>query len=282
MVVLFIVGSVFTLFGFTWVINYRIFLNEGRQLPAKVIGIERYTSKGRRGSRNTFYRPIIEYSFNGQKYSFSSQIGSSDITHKINEKVQVLSLNKGPEYVRLKNRANLLFPAVFLVIGLGLITAFFFQNPSFELTSAAMIIESAVFFFIYNKLKKMRALETLRDSYLKTKILSTEELSKKKLLRSNREIEELVGKSYRIAFGVTLLFLAGLLFGAKKFFEKLRPKTIESLQEVIENPELWEKLKYLNFQREPELVGLLILSTFSLLLIYSLLYQFKKITSGAS
>ncbi|MCP4912429.1 MAG: hypothetical protein GY909_04865 [Oligoflexia bacterium] len=279
MMVVLLVGTIFLIFGVLFSLLYLHFLNNAKTLPAKVYAIEKYISKTRSrnsSSSSVFYRPIIQYNFQGNEVLFQTSYGSSQVHHEIGQRVKVLSLNKGEEYVRLKGKIAIIFPLIFIVIGLGLLTFFFLQKHSLNFIILSVSLSLTGPLILYFQLKRKNLFDQMIDHALKTKVLTDDDLAKKTIFKSNAELNKELNKNFKIGFIMTLIFLAPCLYGVNYFYSKTKPENIEKIKIFFSDFSQWKIFQTIDINRDKEFLGFLILSFFSLMLIYSLIFQVKN------
>lgn len=275
MIVVFLVGSIFFAFGTVFIFNYYYYRQNGRSLPAKIYGIEKYYSTNSNRSKTLYYSPIVEYLFQGKTYLFKASFGSSNISHKINQKVKVFSLNKGPEYVRLQTKIAWIFPSIFFIVGLILLIWFFSQEHSFEYIALCIFIDLAIPYFIYRKLKEKKLIDQLLDSFMRGKIETEETLKGREIFRSNTELRKELNRYKKTGLIITSVFLSATAYGTYFFHKEMSSSSKNLIQSVLKDLSTWELLKTLPYQSEGEIIGFAFCLFMSLLLIYSLFFQLR-------
>jgi len=142
-----LVGFVFSSIGAGLLFSDRFFKKNGRRINGKVKAIEKYESTTMsNGHRQTsmFYRPIVEYTYQGQ-IRIVRGAGSGEIGSKLNQKVPVLILDD-PESDQFKARIandSLVIGFVFLIAGLGVICVHSLMGGSWILVLVTFV--AAVF-----------------------------------------------------------------------------------------------------------------------------------------
>lgn len=87
-----VVGSVFTVIGVALIWGYVQVLQGGRRVEGRVVGIEYYTSTYRSNNqtrRQAYYRPVIEFFWNGRDYKMAGG-GTSSMRYRLHDTVTVL------------------------------------------------------------------------------------------------------------------------------------------------------------------------------------------------
>lgn len=274
MFVLFVVGAIFCLFGGLFLLVNLYFKNHGKVLRGSVIGIERYISKGRKRSRSVMYRPLIEYHFNGKAIIFNTSIGTNSIRYRIGEKVKVLSLNKGPEYVRLNSILWWTFPAVFFGIGLILVAAYILGSESYQAKTFTIFVFLTVLLVAYFRLKSKNLIERLVDTALQVKIEDIESMKGREIFFNESDIEQETQKYSKISLIITSVFLFASSYGVHHFYQSMTERSLDYLFSLMERP---ENLAIINsYTNDKSMLLFLICSFFTLVLSYSAIYQYKK------
>jgi hypothetical protein len=271
--VLLIVSGIFTLFGLFFCLLYLYFKRRGRLIPAKIFAIERYQSTTNH-QQTTLYRPLIKYNFKGQSYIFSSSFGSSNVSHKIGQEVKVISLETGPEFVRLKTPIQWLLPFIFFAVGVTGAGIYFTKAPSnFVLTLYAITL----ILIPYGILRVLRAkglVDQFFEEVLKTRIEDKESLEGRKLFKDQKMLKLHLNRSHTFTFAFTAILTLGSIIGSILCWKKILPRSKSYIFDLPGNMQRLNELEiYLN---DRNLLLFLIMMFFSFVFIYSLIYQQLK------
>ena len=270
MIIFLIVSSVFLVFGLLLGLNYFYFKVNAKILPGRIHAIERYQSRQNRKT-STFYRPLVEYAFKGESYVFTSNFGSSDIGWSLGQKVQVYSLDKGPEYVRLKAKIHFLFPLIFFIFGLAGSTYYFYHHHSNLIIGAYATAMMLAPVFAYQYLKSKNLVDKFFEALLKNKIETPESLKEREIFFDKASLNEHSEKNHKVAFLLTLFIAIGTSTGLHFAWEKTKLSSKEFIYGLTEDFSRVEEIK--NYMNDKNLVLSLILAFFTSMLLYSLLYQ---------
>ncbi|MFT6068104.1 MAG: hypothetical protein ACJAT2_002351 [Bacteriovoracaceae bacterium] len=270
MFIILIVSSVFLVFGLLLGLNYFYFKGNARTLPGRIHAIERYQSRTNRRT-STFYRPLIQYAFNGENYVFTSSFGTGDNRWKIGQRVEVYSLDNGPEYVRLKAKIHFYFPLIFFIFGLCGSAYYFYHHHSFIILSVYALGMMLVPFGFYHFLKSKNLVEEFIESLLKNKIEDEESLKGREIFFEKALLEKHTQKNDKAAFIVTLVFAIAISTGLHFSWEKTKDTSKEFIYGLTSDFNSIQEIK--NYMNDKNLVLSMILAFFSAMLIYSLIYQ---------
>lgn len=218
MVIFLIVGLCFSLFGLFFLYVRYHFEKEAREVSGFIVAIEKRISRARKGqARRVLYYPIIEYTFKGENFSFRSGGSSYALSqYKIGQKVKLLSLDHGPEYVMLKDGVIKIMAWIFTFIGLGLLGFGAYQIQDFQWNSFSGIFFGIlplglflgvvlVLAFLMRKHSKGK----LATEMFKVATLVTQEsLVGKDVYKVQKQIDAKLGKNRRLGLIVTFLFFA--------------------------------------------------------------------------
>jgi hypothetical protein len=274
---MFIVGFIFTLFGAMMIFvsfYYRVF---GKSCEGQVIGYQKartYDSQKRR--RQTLYYPLIEYFTEGTSFIFKPY-GSSEIGRNIGEKVKLLKLSRGPQFVSLKSGPVNMMSSLFFFIGLILIIVYLFSHKSIGMIEPLVIFIMFALFFII-KVKRKITKKDILDGLLKAPIVKREDLDKENVLWTQSDIENEISKNYTFGFWFSALLMLGSFWGLSQYLPTVPSQSIDNIKGIVEksfsNPSEIEGLK-VYLVKGPELIsGILIL--FCLMFTYSFLYSWKR------
>tara|TARA_B100001971_G_scaffold215182_1_gene259063 strand:- start:7585 stop:8478 length:894 start_codon:yes stop_codon:yes gene_type:complete len=220
-IILFIVGSIFTLIGLLFFKKYSYYKKHGNMIRGSVIGIEEYTSRsGSNNSRSTYYAPIIEFPFEGKSYLFKDGGSSNGLSkYKIGQSVKLLSHPKGPEYIFLPGGVNNIFAYAFTLMGLGALGFGFYNlyksvtNPKgfqldlFDIVPLVMMVFAGVSICLKAKKAKSKLKKKSIDfDFNKEKLFSREDLKDKKVFYTNHEIKAINQKHEGIAFIISVVY----------------------------------------------------------------------------
>ncbi|MBH47117.1 MAG: hypothetical protein CME71_03000 [Halobacteriovorax sp.] len=278
MIVMYVVGIIFVIFGGIFLLINLHFFRNGKILQGKVIGIEKYLSRqsnsNNRQAMQVFYRPIVEYIFNGHNVKFAASFGSSAISHKIGQRLSLISLHKGAEYVRINSKFLWLFPLLFFIIGSAFAGVYLYQEESSNFKVAALVLSLGLVFFGYQQLKRKKLLDAITDGLLKVDILDAEELAKKEIFFSDREISEELARSYKYSLPITIAFACALAYGVHYFYTQLSTQTLSYLEQLLGDPSAITDIQ-MHLGDKPFL-GFLVCLFFTVMMIYSVFYQSRR------
>ncbi len=277
MIVVFLVGTVFFIFGGLLLLVNIHFYQNGKILSAKIIGIEKYITTGQKNKRQLMYRPLIEYHFNGALVRFSTSIGTNSISYRIGEKVKVLSLHKGAEYVRLNSKLWWVFPSVFFLAGFAMCFGYFMSNQSSMNKIIVVVVVTCAIAFGHYRLKSKGLLDKIVDDFLKAKLEDDETLVGRDIFLSQNDILSENKNNFKIPMLITSILLGLSSYGIHFFYQTMKPKSIEYIHKVLENPQMLESFKA--YTADQALLGFVLCIIFSPLFIYSVLYQYRKLNS---
>ncbi|MBK24676.1 MAG: hypothetical protein CME70_11830 [Halobacteriovorax sp.] len=271
MYVILIVSGIFTLFGLGFSGLYLYFKNKGKTLKGTVFGIERYISRTNGKAKATMYRPLIKYHFKGKEYLFTASYGSNDIHQRIGDKVKVLSLDDGPEYVRLKTKIQWVFPLAFLSFGIAGSVGFFYVSPSTLVLGIYIALLLLVPMILYQYIKSKGLLEQFTKSLLKAKLEDEESLKAREIIYSKNELDKMLVSFRKGAFVATLFFCLCSSTGFYFSWEKTKDSSKEYFYSVFKNFDLIHEFKL--YSNDKSFLLSLFLMFFTVLLIYSLIFQ---------
>ncbi len=251
----------------------------GKELPGKIVAIEKYTSVSRTGSQktvNTYYRAIYEYLFEGKVIWFAGA-GTGNLSYEIGQKVKVLSLPSGPEYCRPKNNIMLLFAAVFSAFGIGGLGIAWFHLPTWPLKLLAPLIFILIFLIFRLVMIKKGHWSEVKNGLLKNARLETKDsLAGREVYWTKRELE-VERRSYaKIALLVSSIFFGVTSTLSYVFWSKLSLNQQEHVLNFLNGKIGFQEITNQAGQRE--VILFLILALFALLSTYSLFYSFFKLS----
>lgn len=277
MFVVLIVSSIFLLVALILLSINMVYNNKGRRLPAKIVGVEKYTSYEQRRKSGTFYRPIVEYFFNGEAYRFTSGFGSNTSMWSIGQKVFVQSLPEGPEYVKLVGKASWIFIVVFGLFGIGGLYFYYSTNGVNPLSLFLTSGELLIFVALYFKLKSENLWSKIVDSAFKNELETEESLKGREIFWQQSLLDKEIRKYQKAGLYMTLLFFAGLSYGMFFMFGEMKGSSRELIEQFQFSKEYFETVfKILKKGNDGPFLGFWIMGGFNLLMIYSLLFQFKN------
>tara|TARA_R110000868_G_scaffold117600_12_gene312399 strand:+ start:19733 stop:20572 length:840 start_codon:yes stop_codon:yes gene_type:complete len=278
MIIMYVVGTVFVIFGGIFLLINLHFFRNGKVLNGKVIGIEKYLSRqsstNNTRAKQVFYRPIVEYLFNGQTVKFASSFGSSAISHKIGQRVKLISLHKGAEYVRMNSKLLWLFPLIFFVLGCILSGVYLYNEESSNFKVGVLVLSFGLIFFGYQQLKRKNLLDAITDSLLKVDVLDDTELMEKEIFYSEAEVSKELAKTYKYSFWITVVFTMALAYGAHFFYGELKPKSLDYIDRVTSDPAAIVEIQ--SYISDKSLLGFIVCSIFAVLMLYSVFYQSRR------
>lgn len=146
----FVSGLFFTI-GFFMIYGQIMLRKVADEIMGEVIGIERYTSRthtsnGRRSSKQTFYRPIVEFSHLGETYKIGGA-SVSHIRHRLYEKIPVLIYSGEDQNIikaEPKDSVNFVIGFILLIFSLG-VMAFIHLQLGASLQMIALITSILLF-----------------------------------------------------------------------------------------------------------------------------------------
>ncbi len=152
-----VVGSVFFAFGVGTLTTQSIFKKNGRKVSGRVRAIEKYqstTTSGGERKTTTYYRPIVEYVYDGQERDVRG-VGTNEMGYALNQSVSVLILddpNSDKIQARIGgSRAHDIVGYAFLLCGLAT-TGFYFHEKG---VSIVPVVVLSIAGFIGYKVAKM-------------------------------------------------------------------------------------------------------------------------------
>jgi hypothetical protein len=289
MVLFVIVGGIFTLFGAGLLYLRFYYRKHARRVWGKVVALEKYepSRSSRNSQRSIVYRPVVEYIFNGETYRFTSGGSSNNIyKYKVNQRVRVLSLDKGPEYVMLEDGVVGIMGNIFFLLGLVLVGVGLWQlstRPSFSFSDWApllFILPAALIIFIKVRKSLQSNNVDIADQMLKSANLETDEsLAGRTIYWSSSQIKKEVNTNNKIGLTISTFFLVGSLTGLYFTWQALPPHTQELLSNLMNQSENFDKLLVLIKKKDPKLIGFLIALFFSLMGTHSFIYSSRKLNS---
>lgn len=297
MIILMIVGSIFTLLGL-YLLYIRLYYHRYAQVkPATVVGMRKVISHNRghnsSGSKVLYY-PIIEYSFEGENYRFRAGGSSNAIfNYKIGKKVKVLSLRYGPESVMLRGSSHLILGVIFSLAGLIACFLGFSQVNKVDWTDPFDLFFNlapllSLFFFALGLLYKVKvsskkghsakSSHSTKKAMFKDAILETSEsMADENVFINEFELKKEIESVAKGGVIVSMVFFILSLLGCSFFWTKLPKEVKTSLFEWMENPIQYESiLSYLK-KAQPELIGLCFCLFMSLAGLNGLRYLKKRL-----
>ena len=271
-----IVSGIFVLVGAGFLTFHFYFKRYGKRLPGKIIGIEKYisynTDHGK--SCSTMYRPIVEYYFGGEKVWFAGG-GQNTIPYKINQKVSVLSLSKGPEYCKLDNSMALIFGLVFGGFGIGVLAILWHEHTNWATRLAPLIVDLLIVFFGIHQLKKKKLFKGVKEGLYKVTQLETKEtLKDRKVIWDPKHLDFIDNKHTKMGLVVSTIFFL-IILGMFSFFWSKAPFELHDLVfECLKQGCDIERFKA--FKDNGLSLGVGISAIFLLLATYSLLFGLRK------
>ena len=294
MILFVIVGGVFALIGGALLYMRFYFLKHADRVWGKVIAIEKTISHHRSGSSSSSsvtYRPIVEYVFRGETYWFSAGGSSNNIyKFKIDQRVGVLSLDKGPEYVMLEDGILGTMGKIFFVIG-SLLFGFgiwqIFKKPPQTMTDwlwdyGVLLFIIPPTFVVFSKIKKHfeKSDTNIAEQMLKAAKLETDEtLRKRKVYWTRKQLQNEVGNINRIGYAMSSIFLILCLVGLGFTWQWMTPETRDLILGSITNLDNLNEIMALVKKKDPKIIAFLIALFFSLMGTHSFIYSMRKMNS---
>ena len=195
----------------------------------------------------------MEYAFKGENYWFRSFGASNALAKfKIGQKVSVLSLKEGPEYVMLKEGITKIMAFVFGVLGLSLLAlgCSKFGEISFDEPSKVLFNFFPLIFIVPTFLTiglKMRAYskkhpELMGKMMLKSATLETKEsLKDRDVYYTQSEVDKQVSKNANVGVLISIVFFLGAFMGAQYCWNKLGSGVKEQLLSIEQIAEKLDK-----------------------------------------
>jgi len=285
-----IVGFAFFAFGSLFLYIRMVFESEAKVVSGTVVGLERKIShmgSGQSRRRSVLYRPLVEYAFKGQNYRFTPDSSSSNgiFKYKIGQKVKLLSLDKGAEYVLLKEGSLKMISVLFILIGLGvmgvginLLRDFDFTNP-FDYLFHLLPLASILIFLLMAKMKMGKRKRGLKEKgiegqMLKSATLETEaSLKGRTIYWSNHEIKKELGKVNKLGAFVTFIFLSFSLLFTAHMYKRMQGSARETLLAFMSDLSQLDGVIELLKAENPEVIGFLAGLVFTLLCLLGLIQQ---------
>ncbi|CBW25512.1 putative membrane protein [Halobacteriovorax marinus SJ] len=248
----------------------------GKLIKGRVIAIEKYISRSgsRNQTRQLMYRDLIEFSQGSDTYKFVTH-GSSYMSGKLNQNVDIFILNNDPNFIRTKRVSHLLIGLAFLLAsGLSFYFAVWksFQLINFYYSILLSILLPTLFYFFLKK--KSKGQFQLSDLF-KTKFLSDEEIGKRDLLQSIKQLEGENSKNAKVGLLVTLVFFIFYFCIFSFSYKQLSGEEVLLLKGAIYNFENFELL--LKSPNQGPVIGVLFCLFSAPLFLHSFLYSLKKL-----
>lgn len=291
MIILIIVGTVFSAFALMLAYIRLYYVRHAQPLSGRVVAIEKRVSKTNySGQRrvSVVYSPIVEYAFKGENYWFRSFGASNALAKfKIGQKVSVLSLKEGPEYVMLKEGITKIMAFVFGILGLSLLAlgCSKFGEISFDEPSKVFFNFFPLIFIVPTFLTiglKMRAYskkhpELMGKMMLKSATLETKEsLKDRDVYYTQSEVDKQVSKNANVGVLISIVFFLGAFMGAQYCWNKLGSGVKEQLLSMVEDFSRYNEIVGLINKSNPMVIGFLFLSVMALFGLYGLIFSLKQ------
>ena len=292
MILFVLVGGVFAIFGGALLYVRSYFLKYASKVWGKVVAIEKRMSTHRSGNSresSITYAPIVEYIFNGEPILFSSGGSSNNIyKYKINDRVRVLSLDKGPEYVMLEKGVLGTMGRVFFIVGLVFCGIGFYNlfqksaSPTFSWFSelAFLLLLAPGAFIVSVKIRQYFKDHDVKLSELmlkSAKLETRESLEGREVYWSKQALEKELASVTKVGLIVSLVFFVGALVGLYFTWNALPVASKNLLSGLLENSGNFQQVLVLVQRKDPKIIGFLIALFFSLAGTYSLVFSMKKL-----
>lgn len=147
-IVFLIVGLVFAALGGYVLWDARRFARRAVRGEGLVVGFAvNARRRGKSGTRTT-YSPVIRYRYQGRDHEFTGRIGSSHVKRSIGDPAAILISPDDPADARLAGPGMQIFGGVFLALGLGTMTVFFFV---FDFSFFSLLVAGGVMLFLASR-----------------------------------------------------------------------------------------------------------------------------------
>lgn len=271
-----LISSTFCFVGGSFLIYKYFFKNHGKVLRGSVVGIEKFLSRSTKNqSKQTMYRPLIQYYFKGSNYKFVGH-GRNEIVYRIGQPVKVYSLEKGPEYVMLDSSVYNIFGGAFFIGGCVSGYIFFFKSGVAEQTLLGLgLIYLVGLIAITLFLKSKGFLSLIMDGLLKTKLETDETLKGREIFTSKSNIQKERSKNAYLGLIITSVFTLFDSVALYICYNKLTSEQQSLLWDTFSNFELIPEL--LEVAKQGPLAGVLITLFMLPLMLHSFLYSLKKL-----
>ena len=277
MLILSFVGTTFLMFGAIVLALHFYYKFNGKKHQGQIIAIEKYSSAFREEGVNqtrTYYRPIYEYYFNGQKIWFPGG-GSSVIHHQIGDKVTVYGLPQGAEFCWADANTALAIGGFCLLAGIIPIAVSFFEYDDWYRGMIIPMIAPILILIGQLSQRTKKVMKVITEGFLKQSRLETlETLAGREVYWTKVEINREVGRYHQVGFKIAVVFVV-IALGINYFlWTTLSTELQEEIINVFENvPQLPELFRYVD---EGNFIAFLISSVFSLILISSVGFSLLK------
>jgi len=291
MIILIIVGTVFSAFALMLTYIRLYYVGHAQTLFGRVVAIEKRVSKTNYSGRtrvSVVYSPIVEYAFKGENYWFRSYGASNALAKfRIGQKVGVLSLKDGPEYVMLKEGITKIMAFIFGILGLILLGIGLSKLGEVSLdTPFEILFNLAPLIFIVPTFItigfKMRAYskkhpELMGKMMLKSATLETKEsLKDREVYFTQSEVDKQVSKNADVGVLISMIFFFGAFMGAQYCWNKLGSGVKEQLISMVEDFSRYNEFIGLINKSNPMVIGFLFSSVMALFGLYGLIISLKQ------
>lgn len=274
MVLVGIVSAIFTIVGICFFLTGRYLKKNARQIPAKIWGYEKYTSVSGSGSNRThqtYYRAIFQFSFQNQTRIFCGH-GSHKLGSKIGASTKIFLLEDNPDQCFEASPVYEIFATVFTLFGLGAYSVYWFQMDSIvlKILPIGLLIVIPIFFVTF--LKKKGLYQVFIKSLKKNNQLETEETladPKRKIYRTQKELDREHQSQYKWAMGITLFFFTGISLGLYRAWQWMGPKRQKLFLDA--DTHYLKIIEALKTDQDPKIILFCALLFFFFLIFYSLI-----------
>ena len=277
------IGIIFIAVGSTILFLYQYYLKNGRRLKGRVIAYEVFNEQvGKYSNKNhqheasqdvKYYRPFYEYYFQNERVVFCGG-GSSRIDKKIGDSVDILSLEKGPEFCWPVSKVPYMFFSIFTLIGIIALVISFMKSGNLKIQFFPFVMTTIIFVALYRRIKKSNI--NIFESLLKTNhIIDEKSLENRKVFWTQEELMKEYNKSQKASR--TMGIIGNLLFVSVTIFlwTAIPVETQQTLKNVFQNENTFESIKLIILQN-PLVLAFLIMLLFSVLAVFSTLQSINK------
>ena len=277
------IGIIFIAIGSTILFLYQYYLKNARRLKGRVIAYEAYNEQvGKYSHKNhqyeasqnvKYYRPFYEYYFQNERVVFCGS-GSSTLNKKIGESIEILSLDKGPEFCWPVSKTPYVFFSVFTLIGAIALVVSFMKSEGLEIQIIPFVITTIIFISLYRRFKKSNI--NIFESLLKNnQIIDEKSLENRKVFWTQDDLMKEYNKSHKASrmMGIigNLIFISITIF----FWTAISLETQQSLKNIFQNENIFESLKLIIMQ-SPLVLAFLIMLFFSAIVVLSTIQSINK------
>ena len=277
------IGIIFIAVGTTILYVYQYYLKHGRRLKGRIIAYEAYNEQvGKYSHKNIrhegsqdvkYFRPFYEYYFHNERVVFCGG-GSSKVDKKIGQSVEILSLDKGPEYCWPVSKVPYIFFTVFTLIGLIALVVSIMNSGNLAIQIFPMVSTILIFIALFRKIKKSNT--NIFESLLKNnQIINDQALEGRKIFWTQEELmkeyNQFEKASLKLGVVGNILFVSITIF----LWTAIPTETQDGLKNVLKNENFFESLKAIILQN-PVVLAFLIMLMFSLIFVLSTIRSINK------